>query len=117
MPIVDPAPKYFTLPNFIKYLESYQPEGKYPYDSNHACVIAHFMQYMNRPEPRLRNIPVEAIKEGEVPRASIHQGKWFRIPEWAIALAKAEPHTYPAILERAKRALANEAEYSEQSAA
>ncbi len=101
-----PTPSYFTLPNLVKFLEGYQPQGEYPYDSDHACMVVHFMfahEGEDAPEPLIAN-----KKES---RASADSGRtWFKIPAVFQGIAKEAPHTYPAALERAKVALASEAE-------
>jgi hypothetical protein len=104
------TPTYFTLKNFVKFLETYQPEGKYPYDDGHACAIAHFMMQHEDDADEDVQEPV-FVNKGRQPKASADGGRtFFLIPAVFNAIAKEGAHTYPEALKRAQQALLVEME-------
>lgn len=100
------TPAYFTDENLVKFLKTYQPKGEYPYDSNHACLIAHFAANYNKGnEPAIVNKHTGQGTDADLDEGlgSLDIGEtWFTIPESFMAVAQAKPHTYAAAYERAK---------------
>ncbi len=89
------TPDYFTLKNFIEFLE--KNKGEYQYDTTDTdCPIAQFMKEhgVKNPHVYFSLGGIEATPDGH--------GSHFVVPNVFGTVAETEPHTYEAALKRAQ---------------
>ncbi len=89
------TPNYFTLVNFIEFLE--KNKGEYQYHHNDTdCPIAQFMKEhgVEKPHVYFSSGSIEATTDGHC--------SFFVVPDVFRTVAEAKPHTYEAALKRAQ---------------
>ena len=81
----------FSLVGLIRWLESKQPKGKYPYANPHWCLSAQFSKAAGRKQFAYGVLPAERRYKGEPFEETLER------------IAFGLPHTFGGALGRAKR--------------